>query len=112
MNQRPLLPSNPAKLRGFGDAEGNVIVHAGRYAREAVLVAFEMIGGTERMAAWADANPGEFYTKLFTKTITRELEVTASRGIEDLLAELDRPLQVGGESGATSIQDAEFEVET
>lgn len=72
-----------------GDADGAVIHHAGRYAREAVLLAFEMIGGVERMANWADANPGEFYTRLFTKVIAKEVEVSASQGVEDLLSRLD-----------------------
>jgi hypothetical protein len=88
---RPLLPAAaPQQLRGFGDADGAVISHAGRYARECVLVAFEMIGGVERMADWANRNPGEFYTKLFTKTITREMEVSGGAGIEDLLSKLDQ----------------------
>jgi hypothetical protein len=54
-----------------------------------VLLAFEMIGGVERMADWADKNPTEFYTKIFTKTITKEVELNASEGIEDLLLRLD-----------------------
>lgn len=108
---RPLLPAAPAKLQGFGDADGTVIAHAGRYARECVLVAFEMIGGVERMAAWAEKNPGEFYTKLFTKTITREVEVGASSGIEDLLAQLDRPTQIGEAQPIQPVQDVEFTID-
>lgn len=54
-----------------------------------VLVAFEMIGGVEAMASWAEKNRGEFYTKLFPKVITREVEHHASGGVEDLLARLD-----------------------
>lgn len=56
--------------------DGTVLLSAGRYAREAVLTTFEMIGGVERMAEWADENPKDFYTKLFAKTITREVEST------------------------------------
>lgn len=88
--QPPGVPAKPVKLQGFGSADGAVIPHAGRYARESVLLAFEMIGGVERMADWATKNPGEFYTKLFTKVVTREVEVSASEGIEDLLLRLDR----------------------
>lgn len=87
---RPLLPTTPANLPAYGDADGAVIPHAGRYARESVLLAFEMIGGVERMADWATKNPGDFYTKIYTKVITREVEVSASEGIEDLLLRLDR----------------------
>lgn len=84
------------QLRGFGASDGAVIQHAGRYARECVLLAFEMMGGVDRLYHWADRNPGEFYTKLFTKTITREVEMSPGGGIEDLLAQLDRGAQVGG----------------
>jgi len=92
---RRLAPPRPAlSVTPYGDADGAVIPHAGRYAREAVLLAFEMIGGVERMASWAEANPTEFYTRLFTKVITREVEVSASQGVEDLLARLDNPLTV------------------
>ncbi len=81
------LPFRPAVQAT--DDDGNVIVAAGKYARNCVLVAFEMIGGVERMASWADENPGEFYTKLFSRTIGKETEHTVSQGVEDLLAKLD-----------------------
>lgn len=93
----------------YGDADGAVIVHAGRYARESVLVAFEMIGGVQRLADWADRNPTEFYTRLFTKVITREVELSAGTGIEDLLAMLDRGGHASGEAAPTL--DAEYTVE-
>lgn len=59
------------------------------FARNAVLTAFQMIGGTERLAEWADENPGEFYKGLFSKTITREADVHHTIGVEDSLDELD-----------------------
>lgn len=43
---------------------------AGR-ARQQAEAVFEMIGGTERMADWADKNPGEFYTKVWPKLIEK-----------------------------------------
>ena len=108
-------PHRPLPLRSpmsapiaFGDADGAVVAHAGRYARECVLTAFEMIGGVDRMADWADKNPDQFFTKLFPKVITKEVEVTASAGIEDLLAQLDRsPLPAAPAEPAV---DADFEV--
>lgn len=103
---RPLLPGSPAKLQGFGSADGAVIAHAGRYSRECVLLAFEMMGGVERMADWADKNPELFYTRLFPKVITREVEVSAGQGIEDLLALLDRSSHTGGEPH--TVMDAEI----
>lgn len=73
----------------YGAADGAIITHAGRYARECVLLAFEMIGGVERMADWANENPDLFFTRLFPKVVTRELEVGTTQGIEDLLSRLD-----------------------
>ena len=69
--------------------DGRLMANAGRYARNAVLTAFEMIGGVDRMAKWADENPGDFYGKLFTKTITRDTEISDSRTVEDMLLELE-----------------------
>lgn len=89
---KPIPLPSPAAGFGvvpFGDADGMVIQHAGRYARECVLTAFEMIGGVQRLADWAGKNPDLFYTRLYSKVITREVEVSANGGIEDLLARVD-----------------------
>jgi hypothetical protein len=104
LSPRPPIPTSPRAVAPFGDADGAVIAHAGRYSRECVLLAFEMIGGVERMADWADRNPTEFYTKIFTKTITKEVEINASEGIEDLLLRLD-----GGQRPHEPVEDAEWE---
>jgi hypothetical protein len=104
---RPLLPAPLRPALPLGAADGAVIQHAGRYARESVLLAFEMIGGVERLADWAAKNPTEFYTRLYTKVITREVEVHASEGVEELLLRLDaRPHPTSG----ASPQEAEYEV--
>jgi hypothetical protein len=103
-----LTPAPPRNNLPFGDADGAVIQHAGRYARECVLVAFEMIGGVERMADWADKNPGEFYTKLYAKTITRDTELHTSEGVEDLLAKLKAERSA---TGAGPIEEAEYSIE-
>lgn len=100
--QRPLSPARIPTAPAYGAADGAVIAHAGRYARECVLLAFEMIGGVERMADWADKNPGEFFTKLYPKVITKEVEVHASEGIEDLLARLDEAERRGPPLHASS----------
>lgn len=68
--------------------EGELIINAGRYARNAVLTTFQMIGGVDRMAQWADSDPEAFYTKLFSKTITRDTEIHTSETVEDLLERL------------------------
>ncbi len=77
----------PAPVTAGND--GAVLAHVGRYARNAVMTAFEMIGGVERLADWGDKNPGEFFTKLLPKVITREVEVGTSQGVEELLRKLD-----------------------
>jgi len=71
------------------DAEGNLYQHAGRYAGQMVLIAFDMVGGVDRLADWADKNPGEFFTKVFPKVIAKPVEHTVSEGVEALLEKLD-----------------------
>jgi len=64
--------------------------------------AFEMIGGIQRFAQWADENPSDFYTKLFSKTITRESDVNVQVGVENMLDELQEAEARG------MVLDAEF----
>ena len=70
-------------------SDGAVMTLTGSYARHAVLAAFQAIGGVERLAEWADENPGEFYKSIFSKTITRESEVNHTVGIENELDALE-----------------------
>lgn len=71
------------------DADGQLYQHVGRYAGRMVLTAFDMIGGVDRLADWADKNPGEFFTKVFPKVIAKPHEVSVSEGVENLLERLD-----------------------
>lgn len=106
MQSKPARPSRGMTLPTFGaDSDGAVIPHAGRYARECVLTAFEMIGGVDRMAAWADENPTDFFTKLYPKVITKEVEIQASEGVEELLLRLDR-----ADRSAGPTLEADFEI--
>jgi len=68
------------------------MVHAGKYARHNVLIAFEMLGGVQALAEWAADNPSEYYTKLFTKLIDREPVQSSPESLEELLEKLDRQL--------------------
>jgi hypothetical protein len=104
-----MLRTNMQHPLPFGDADGAVIVHAGKYARECVLLAFEMIGGVERMADWATKNPDLFYTRLYSKVITKEVEVHTSQGIEDLLSRLDAGPQLLP-SGHDAVEDADYDI--
>lgn len=107
MDNKPLLPRAARSLGFTGADDGAVIQHAGRYARENVLIAYEMIGGVDRMADWANRNPDLFFTRLFTKVITRELEIGATEGVEDLLMRLDAAERA--ESGEL-VQDADYSI--
>lgn len=78
-------PSLPA----VADSSGGLMISAGKYARSVVLGVFEQIGGQDAMADWASANPGDFYTKIFAKTITREVEEKRVDSVEDLLDAID-----------------------
>lgn len=71
------------------DADGQLYQHVGRYAGRMVLTAFDMIGGVDRFAAWAESNPSDFYTKVFPKVIAKPHEVGVSDGVESLLERLD-----------------------
>jgi hypothetical protein len=57
-------------IRGSGAVQALKFTRATKVTRQDVVNAFtnafQMIGGVDRLALWADANPGEFY-KLFGK---------------------------------------------
>lgn len=65
--------------------------HVGRFAGAIVLSVFEQIGGAPRMAAWADSNPTDFYTKLFPKMISRsqQVDVSGTLTIDDAISRLE-----------------------
>lgn len=108
---KPLPPKGkttpPSKLPQVGD-NGMLMKNASKYSRNAVLTAFEMIGGVEEFAEWALVNRSDFYTKMFARTIQKDVEVQASEGIESLLERLDAKDQVAAEEEMTI--DAEFEM--
>jgi len=71
------------------NSAGELIPNAGKYSRGAVVAAFEMIGGVQKFAEWAEDNKTEFYTKLLGKTIGRETETKPSDSVEEYLKILD-----------------------
>ena len=84
--------------------DGELKVNPGRYARKAIVATFDMLGGVEAFAEWADENKDEFYTKLFPKIVGKEVEIGVSEGVESLLDKLDNGVLDNAE-----IIDAEFE---
>lgn len=84
-------PRRPTTPDVFG---GKIYEQVGKYARGAVLYAFEQVGGPDGLADWAKSNPDEFYTKLFPKIITRETEVHHTRGVDELMEIIDADYEV------------------
>ena len=66
-------------------------------ARRNIEAVAEMIGGTERLADWADKNPGEFFTKVYPKIIERHVkqEVALTESLEQKLARLESEASAG-----------------
>lgn len=77
-------------------ADGFVYPSSLGNARSNFDVVHEMIGGNERMADWADKNPGAFY-KLYSKNIVKEIdqrtEITES--LEMKIARLEAEAAAG-----------------
>jgi hypothetical protein len=65
--------------------------HLGKFAGAMVLSCFEQIGGMERFAAWAETSPESFYTKIFTKMISRsqQVEITGTLTLDDAISRLE-----------------------
>lgn len=89
----PPAPSRPAPSPP-DVINGEIYRAVGKYARGAVLYAFERIGGPDGLANWAVENPDDFYTKLFPKIITRETEVQHTRSVDELSTLLDADYEV------------------
>ena len=77
--------------------DGEIYKSVGKYARSAVLFAFESMGGPEALAKWGEDNQDEFYTKLFPKIIARESEVTHHKTVDQLMDVIDGDYVIEGE---------------
>ncbi len=72
--------------------DGVLTAFSGKYARNVALAVVHMSGGAEGLLAWKNRNPAnetDFWTKIFPKTIQKEVEVSDRRSIEDVLAAID-----------------------
>lgn len=98
----PEIAPEPKNLPAV-TSDGAVMMSAGKYARQAVLTVFEQLGGTDTMKEWAEKNQTDFYTKMFAKTITREVEQQKTDSVEELLEAIDV------EATPVDAVDAEFE---
>lgn len=72
------------------------MLNVGRRARQSVMAVYELLGGDEGMKTWAQANKTDFYTKLFGKMISKEVELKADDSVEELLDRLDSMRNGGG----------------
>lgn len=92
-----MFPAEAPTLPVSVSPDGSVMAIAGKYARNAVLSVFEMMGGARGMYDWAKkspANEADFYTKIFPKTIQKEFEINDKRDVEDVLAAIDAEFTV------------------
>jgi hypothetical protein len=69
---RPFAKGNPGRQPGTR----NKITLSAKMALEA---AFDGIGGVQRMQAWADENPTEFY-RIWSKVLPKEITGTGEGG--------------------------------
>lgn len=102
-------PQLPAVM---GDADGAVTVFSSRYARNIVHAATVAMGGAEGLVLWAkksNDNEAAFWTKIFPKTITKELVVDDKRSIDDVINELDGSPHMERSVPAEVALDAEFD---
>lgn len=79
-------------ISNLPNLSGESYAHMGKYAGAAVLAAFEMIGGVERLAAWSDSNPTDFFCKVLPKVIQRsqQVDISATLTIDDAIDRLER----------------------
>lgn len=69
---------------------GGFSVSGSKFSRAAIIGVFELNGGIESFATWAEDNPTEFYTKLFGKMVGREeTQAVEDNDMESLLKTLD-----------------------
>lgn len=88
----PTRQSSPSSPEVFG---GEIYQHVGRFARGAIVYAFQRIGGADALATWAKDNQTDFYTKLFPRVVTREVEVHgAQRSVDELMGAIDGDYEV------------------
>lgn len=86
------LPAVRRNVDRLPAISGETYAHVGRYAGAVVMSVFEQIGGLDRMAAWADSNPTDFFTKLFPKMVQRsqQVDISGNVTIDDAITRLER----------------------
>lgn len=106
MTDFPIM--RPAPIELTTDPMGSIMANSGKHLRNSVAAAFEMIGGTQALAEWAQVNKGDFYTKLMPKLIVKEIQVDDRRSIDDMVLELDG-VALPPQKAREEAVDAEFD---
>ena len=71
------------------NSDGAVMAHYAKYHKDAVYYVYHEIGGDARLADEAHKDAKWFYEKIWMKVRPKELEISATPGVEDLLRKLD-----------------------
>ncbi len=97
--------------------DGDIFVNVGQYAKAQTLLVYEMLGGVEAYAKWAEDSKDDYYNKHWGKLISVQLEHTGSGGgpieyaaktdaeLDNEIARLTKEL-----SDEEVVEDAEYEV--
>jgi len=101
----PVAEAKPSALP-VPSANGDLMLSIGgkKWMNDAVKSAFEMIGGVKAFSVWAADNPTDFYTKMASKTMVKEVEREEVRdSVESIIDAIDTDGKV------IEAVDAEFE---
>lgn len=62
--------------------------------KEQIELCYVKIGGDKRFAEWADANPDLFYVHIYPKIIPKDINVTGTIGVAQLLIEAGEAMKL------------------
>lgn len=72
----------PPELEQYDRSRLETLKRSPRRSLNAVNDTFDLIGGVPRLALWADANPTDFYTKVWNRTLQTNAQVEHSGEIK------------------------------
>jgi hypothetical protein len=68
----------PPELEQYDRTRLESLKRSPKRSLNAVNDTFDLIGGVPRLAVWADANPTDFYTKIWNRTLQTNAQVEHS----------------------------------
>lgn len=85
--KRKILVSKEPVKPDFSEISPTV----GQFARNTIMAVHNALGGAQAMAEWAADNRTDFYTKLFPRIVTKEVEQRHSgEDLEHIIKEIER----------------------